>query len=224
VEYQYNAANQLVSREEGYDSSGSQSNSHTEHFTYHGNSIDLAFNEDSLPVRRYVWSPVSGELLTDERASWITGEFYGTYWSANDHLGTVGQLLDEEAVIAEHREYDSFGAIDAVYSSMGGSRPVANMFSSVAHAGRMWDDDSDLYYNRARWYDPSTGKFINEDPARDGSNWYAYAGNDPVNYYDPTGLSARKPTDNLISKVAYGAGDAVGKLSQLPSQIVSAGY
>lgn len=41
----------------------------------------------------------------------------------------------------------------------------------------------------ARWYDPQTGRFITEDPARDGVNWYAYCGNNPLNFTDPTGLT-----------------------------------
>ncbi|WP_367277190.1 RHS repeat-associated core domain-containing protein, partial [Oceanispirochaeta sp.] len=34
--------------------------------------------------------------------------------------------------------------------------------------------NSGTYYYNARWYDAGTGRFISEDPARDGSNWYIY--------------------------------------------------
>jgi len=44
------------------------------------------------------------------------------------------------------------------------------------------------YYSNARWYDPTLGRFITEDPARDGSNWFAYCRNNPLTYVDPTGL------------------------------------
>jgi hypothetical protein len=48
-----------------------------------------------------------------------------------------------------------------------------------------------LYYNRARYYDPTLARFISEDPIglAGGVNQYAYAGNDPVDGVDPTGLS-----------------------------------
>jgi hypothetical protein len=39
-----------------------------------------------------------------------------------------------------------------------------------------------------RWYSPDLGRFVSEDPIQDGSNWYAFAGNNPVTYADPTGL------------------------------------
>ena len=40
----------------------------------------------------------------------------------------------------------------------------------------------------SRYYDSRTGRFISQDPAEDGDNWYACAGNDPVNGADPSGL------------------------------------
>jgi hypothetical protein len=45
-----------------------------------------------------------------------------------------------------------------------------------------------LYYLRARYYDPSIGRFMSEDPAQDGLNWYVYCGNNPVMFVDPMGL------------------------------------
>ncbi|HEX9285087.1 MAG TPA: RHS repeat-associated core domain-containing protein, partial [Nitrospirales bacterium] len=53
-----------------------------------------------------------------------------------------------------------------------------------------YDAETQLYYNRARYYDPAVGRFISEDPLglRAGINPYAYAGNDPVNGRDPSGL------------------------------------
>jgi uncharacterized protein RhaS with RHS repeats len=46
---------------------------------------------------------------------------------------------------------------------------------------------------RARYYDPALGRFINQDPAKNGANWYAYCKNNPVGCTDPTGLMAEDP-------------------------------
>lgn len=65
--------------------------------------------------------------------------------------------------------------------------PVKNF---LKYTGREQDQDSGLYQYRARYYDPSIGRFISEDPkgfAGSGVNFYAYVGNNPVNGNDPTG-------------------------------------
>jgi len=48
-------------------------------------------------------------------------------------------------------------------------------------------DTGGLIYMRARWMDPVTGRFISEDPGRDGANWYMYCRNNPVNLVDVSG-------------------------------------
>jgi RHS repeat-associated protein len=50
------------------------------------------------------------------------------------------------------------------------------------------DVDAGLQHKGQRWYTPDLGRFVSEDPIQDGSNWYAFAGNNPVTYADPTGL------------------------------------
>ena len=41
---------------------------------------------------------------------------------------------------------------------------------------------------RARYYDPAVGRFVSQDSAQDGRNWFAYCKNDPINRADPSGL------------------------------------
>jgi RHS repeat-associated protein len=59
--------------------------------------------------------------------------------------------------------------------------------SSIFENGKAAEGGGE-YYSNARWYDPTLGRFITEDPARDGVNWYAYCGNNPLTHTDPTGL------------------------------------
>jgi RHS repeat-associated protein len=61
-------------------------------------------------------------------------------------------------------------------------------------------DSSGLIYLRARFYNPSTGRFLNMDPSRQEMNPYQYAVSNPVMYTDPSGLWEYTvyPTDKLL--------------------------
>ena len=65
--------------------------------------------------------------------------------------------------------------------------------SSLAYqfAGYHYDAETGLYYVNARYYNPNLGHSLQTDPigTRGGNNLYAYVNNDPINLFDPTGLS-----------------------------------
>jgi RHS repeat-associated protein len=53
-----------------------------------------------------------------------------------------------------------------------------------ANIGHQQDDESGLIYMRARNYEPGSGRFVSEDPAMDGSNWYSYCRSQPISQVD----------------------------------------
>lgn len=65
------------------------------------------------------------------------------------------------------------------------------------YTGKEIDPDTGLYYFNARWYDPDLGRFITEDPIKDGTNWHVYCRNNPLKYVDPTGL---EPDEDLLDE------------------------
>jgi RHS repeat-associated protein len=78
--------------------------------------------------------------------------------------------------------YDSFGRVTS---------QTGTATAPFAFQGRELDAESGLYYFRARYYDPRTGRFLSEDPLRfsGGDNFYTFVANNPVNLLDPSGLS-----------------------------------
>ncbi len=71
------------------------------------------------------------------------------------------------------------------------------------YSGKPYDQISGLYDFGYRDYDPQTGRFITEDPIRDGVNWYSFVNQDPVNFKDPSGLICIP----VISRVVMSVGD-----------------
>ncbi|HXB27492.1 MAG TPA: RHS repeat-associated core domain-containing protein [Gemmatimonadaceae bacterium] len=79
--------------------------------------------------------------------------------------------------------YDPWGNLQSVTTVFGDT-------TLLRWKGLLWESGPQLYYMRARWYDPATRRFVSPDPLDLGAgiNQYAFAGGDPINGADPTGL------------------------------------
>jgi RHS repeat-associated protein len=101
-----------------------------------------------------------------------------------DGGGSVRQLTNSSGVMTDSYEYDAFGNS----FTKTGTTP-----NNYLYRGEQYDSDLGLYYLRARYYNPTTGRFLSRDPinhALKNSNdlhRYLYADGDPVNGFDPTG-------------------------------------
>jgi RHS repeat-associated protein len=87
--------------------------------------------------------------------------------------------------VTDTHAYKPFGITTA-----SGSNPNRFRFT-----GREWDQETGLYYYRARYYDAQIGRFISEDPVRfrGGPNFYDYVNSEPTDLIDPSGLSGSRP-------------------------------
>ena len=56
------------------------------------------------------------------------------------------------------------------------------------YCGEYFDEETGFVYLRARYYSTDTGRFVSEDPIKDGNNWYVYCGNNPLCFLDSTGM------------------------------------
>ncbi len=173
----------------------------SESYVYDGNQMVLAFDQtitSGAPVaagtikERYLYGPGTDHLLTDEFFGGRGASTYDLYWAALDDNGSVREVLDATGAVDEYRDYDSFGTMTTVRDSAGSAKSLAALDTVFGFAGRDWDNDTGLYYNRARWFDPRLGRFISTDPIGFGggdTNLYRYGGNNPIDNLDPSGNS-----------------------------------
>ena len=106
---------------------------------------------------------------------------HGQYYYGSDLLGSVKFITGQAGQEVRRIEYDVFGGIYKGASPYG---------LETGYTGKPYDSVTGLSDYGFRDYSPAHARFITEDPIRDGENWFAYVGNNPVNWIDPWGLSA----------------------------------
>lgn len=108
------------------------------------------------------------------------------YDSWSDALGNATTLTDSSGNVQRGYAYDAWGA-----QLLGDSTLLFNRADRSRFKGALWiGSEANLYYMRNRWYEPSSGRFLSEDPmgVAGGLNPYVYAASNPVAGNDPTGL------------------------------------
>jgi RHS repeat-associated protein len=172
----------------------------TERYVYDGLHIALAFDGAGSQTHRYLYGTEVDQILASETPTRVL-------WALTDRLGSVKDLVDENGVVLNHINYDSFGRVV--------SQTDASVEFRYGYTGREQDAETGLDYYRARYYDPTVGEFISEDPIgfRAGdTNLTRYVGNNPTNFVDPSGLQEDSPIGSIVGSIAEGLIGAFTKL------------
>jgi RHS repeat-associated protein len=149
----------------------------TTRFLYDGADLIAEYDPAGTVLRRYVHGPG-----VDEPLLWYEGS--GTAdkrYLVADERGSVIAVTNGSGSVTGVNRYDAYGV------------PGSGSSGRFRYTGQVWLDELELYHYKARAYDPELGRFLQTDPigVAGGINLYAYVGNDPVNFTDPSGLTGR---------------------------------
>ena len=175
VEYTYDLYDRRIAKSVDSDGDGTATATE-ERYVYDGEHIALVFDGEGNQVSRYLHGPQIDQILAEETAA---GE---VRWALADHQGSVRDVIDNQGNLLNHLTYDSYGQVT--------SETNPDLDFRFGYTGREWDEETGLYYYRARYFDPAPGTFVSVDPlgfAAGDPNVYRYVFNSPTNYTDPSG-------------------------------------
>ncbi len=201
TQYTYDAENRLTKVEDfvagnptpaftstyRYDGLGRRiekvANGQTKRYVYDGEDILLEYDGTNTLQARYTHGPGIDEPIAVTKGS-------TTYFYHQDGLGSVTDLTDSTGATAKSYSYDAYGTI---------LESPGTVEQPYTYTGREFDAESGLYYYRARYYDPTTGRFLQKDPAgiAAGINLHTFVRNNPPNRIDPDGMTDDKELRRL---------------------------
>ncbi|MDH5668631.1 MAG: hypothetical protein OEY86_11520 [Nitrospira sp.] len=194
TQYTYDAENRLTKVEDfaagnptpaftstyRYDGLGRRiekvANGQTKRYVYDGEDILLEYDGANVLQARYTHGPGIDEPIAVTKGG-------ATFFYHQDGLGSVTDLTDATGATAKSYAYDAYGNI---------LESPGTLAQPYTYTGREFDQESGLYYYRARAYDSSIGRFLQEDPIgiAGSLNVYLYALANPLSFVDPDGLRA----------------------------------
>jgi RHS repeat-associated protein len=156
-------------------------------YVYDGEDIIQELDQNNQVIATYTHGPGIDEPISLEKSG-------QKYYYIQDGLGSVSALVDSDGNIVQSYRYNSFGEI---------INKTGTLEQPFTFTGREFDEETGNYYYRHRYYDPHSGRFLQQDPIWD-DNSYSYCWNDPINWFDPLGLTTW-PTDYTRITSPFGA-------------------
>lgn len=180
--YSYDEFNRLVQ----YNDDGAEAT-----YTYGTDNLRASKTVNGTTTS-YVWN---GQNLASETKNDTTTVYYydvlGINGSKTDNDTLVRYIKDPHGnVVATNKDGEAYGTYD--YTAFGNQLESTDTTNPFRYCGEYYDEESGMVYLRNRYYNSTTGRFISEDPIKDGVNWYVYCSGNPVAMIDPSGEYDRR--------------------------------
>lgn len=153
-------------------------------YDFDGNLIAES-QADGIIISEYLYMGTSRVARVDAGSGEV-------FYFHNDHLGTPELMTDESGNAVWEATNKPFGEANV--------KSTSTLNNNFRLPGQIYDEETGLHYNYFRDYHPGIGRYIEADPIgmKGGINLYAYANNNPVNFFDPLGLIVEANTFDAI--------------------------
>ncbi|MGL4483373.1 MAG: RHS repeat domain-containing protein, partial [Anaerovoracaceae bacterium] len=181
-ENEYNGAGQRIKKTEGLEAASPNS----KNYYYQAGQVLYTENQagsNAAKISAFNLLGISDNIIATERKTTNPKVPKVYYFYNKDLRASTTSILAESGAAVKAYKYDEFG----------NTQSFGNLDNEIAYTGGIYDKSTQLYYLNARYYNPEDGRFITQDSYRgskeDPGTWhlYAYCGNNPVNYVDPSG-------------------------------------
>ncbi|SDV99606.1 RHS repeat-associated core domain-containing protein [Nitrosomonas eutropha] len=178
--------------------------------TYDGVELVAEYNSGGTLLRRYVHGPGIDEPLVWYEGTTTTAKT----WPYQDQLGSVIGTANSAGTSTAIHSYGPFGEPNT----------TTGIRFRYTVTGQQFLGSLNLYHYKTRFYSPALGRFLQTDPigTTDDLNLYAYVGNNPINFSDPSGLIAAE-AQMLMGKVGSWGRDNAGTLAEIGIGLTPAG-
>ena len=191
-----------------------------------GTKITYRYNANGMRTQKQVGSKVTNyyydsnnNLIAEKTDSATLFFYYDTenspvalsyngkmFYYVKNVQGDIVKILDEDGISYASYVYDSWGNI---LEEKG--EPILRRLNPLRYRGYVYDEDTTLYYLQTRYYDPTTGRFINADDTEFisssgtaiGDNIFIYCENNPVNNVDYTGQWYTNKHKEMTEKMGF---------------------
>ena len=159
--------------------------------------LQITSTEGNLALTQANWADAIYWLYQEDNftptARYEKGQLH---YTVADQVGTITELLTEDGYIDYRQKLNLWGEAEIDGHRHYAANDSNPLKCNHRFVGQYYDDESELHYNRFRYYSPETGQYISHDPIGllGGFNPYGYVFN-PSGWIDPFGLNLFTPIE-----------------------------
>ena len=193
-EYEYDGLGRRIVKETAY-SGGSPQDTYDYYYNRSYQVVEERLDADTDPVAQYVWHPYYVDALAVRYYDADTDNDFnenndGDHYYTHDANFNVTAVLEDDGTVLERYHYTPYGEVKMYNGSWASEHTTSTIANPHLYTGRRLDEETGLYYYRARYYDAPLGRLVNRDPIgyeANDANLYRYVRNNPVIATDPSG-------------------------------------